>query len=132
MSEILETGANKPQNNKHILGLLAGIGTGIVAGLILAALAALLESEITILVVAGLVLVGYVVSRLVPNQSAMGAITGGLSCTVAFLAYQLFLAMFGYSYEDNFSFWLMLAVAVIYGGIMGYKGKKGFEESNED
>lgn len=127
MSEILETGENKPQNNRHLLGMLAGIGTGIVVGLILAGIGALFQDEYTLVVILGLMLVGFVVSRLVPNKSAMGAITGGLSCAVAFFAYQLFLGLFGYSYAENSTFWIMLVVAVIYGGSMGYKGRKGFE-----
>ena len=128
MSEIFETGENRPQKNRHFLGLLAGIGTGIVVGLILAGIGALLKSEFLILVLLGLIVVGIVVSKLVPNQSAMGAITGVLSCGIAFLAYQFFLALFGYSYSENYVFWIMLAGAIIYGGYMGYRGKKGFEE----
>jgi len=127
MSDYLETGDNNPQTNRHLLGLLAGIGTGIVVGLILAGVGILIKSESTFVVLLGLMLVGFVVSRLVPNKSAMGIITGGLSCIITFFAYQLFLNMFGYSYEDNSSFWIMLAVAAVYGGYMGYKGKKEFE-----
>lgn len=121
------TNGTDSKKNQHFLGLLAGMGTGIVAGLIMAGIGALAEEEYTIVVLLCLMAVGFVVSRLVPNKSAMGAITGGLSCIVAFFAYQIFLGMFGYSYTENSTFWIMLAGAAIYGGVMGYKGKKGFE-----
>lgn len=58
----------------------------------------------------------------------MGAITGGLSTTAAFFAYQVFLGMFGYSYADNLDFWLMLGLAVTIGCIMGCMGKNGYDE----
>ena len=131
MSETFREGSNNSKKNNHFLGLIGGIGTGIVAGLIMAGIGVLFEDEYTLVVILCLMGVGYVVSRFVPNKSPMGAITGGLSCAVAFFAYQIFLGMFGFYYEDNSSFWFMLAVAVVYGGVMGYKGKKGFEEVGE-
>lgn len=123
----METGGGNQQKNRHFLGLMAGMGTGVVAGLIMAGVGALLKEESMLVVVLCLALVGFVVSRLVPNKSAMGAITGGLSCLVAVLAYLFFLSIFAYSYEDSSSIWKTLAIGVFYGGYMGYKGKKGFE-----
>ena len=76
----------------------------------------------------GLVLVGYVVPRFVSYKSPMGAITGAIACGSAFMCYMLFLGMFGYSYEDSYSFWITLVIAVGYGGITGYKG---FEDQIE-
>ena len=129
MSELdVNTSNQKPQKNRHFLGLLAGIGVGLVVGLILAGVGAIFEREIMLVVILGLAAVGYVVAQLVPNKSPMGAITGALACGAAFLFYMLFLGMFGYSYDDDSSFWITLVIAVVYGGVMGYKGKKGFEE----
>lgn len=128
MSETLGEGNTTSKKNNHIGGLFAGIGVGLVSGGILAAIAIGLEQEISILNYAAIALVGYVVSRFVPNKSAMGATTGALACGLAYALYALILIMFGYWYTDGDStFWITLVIAAIWGGSMGYKGKQGFE-----
>lgn len=123
------TNANTSQKNKHFLGFLAGAGTGVVVGGILAAIGIYAEQEFMLLIILGLILVGYVVSRFVPNKSVMGAITGGLACALTYLIYVGIMIFNGYWYADgNSSFWIVLVMSLIYGGSMGYKGKKGFEE----
>ena len=116
------------KKNNHFGGLLAGIGVGILSGGILAAIAIGLEQEISILNYIALGLVGFVVSRFVPNKSAMGAITGATACGLAYAIYAFVLIMCGYWYTDgDSSFWITLVIAVIWGGSMGYKGKQGFK-----
>lgn len=118
------------RKNRHLLGLLAGLGLGLVFGALLAGLSILIKSEITALVLLGVVLVGYVVTRFIPNKSAMGVITGALACGFMYFSYCVVLGLAGYWYEDgNVTFWVMLAFSVIYGGVMGFKGKKGFDEA---
>lgn len=67
-----------PKKNRHFLGLLAGIGMGLVMGAILAGISIALKAEYTYLMLLGIALVGFIVSRFVPNKSVMVAITGGL------------------------------------------------------
>ena len=122
------TNTSTPQKNRHFLGLLAGVGTGAVVGSILAFISIAVGHDLMFPLILGLMLVGYVVSRLVPNKSPMGAITGALACALTYLIYIGIIAINGYWYEDgNSSFWITLILSSIYGGSMGYKGKKGFE-----
>lgn len=122
------TSANSSQKNKHFLGLLAGLGCGTIVGGILALISIYAEQEFMLPIILGLMLVGYVVSRFVPNKSVMGAITGALACALTYLIYIGIMIYNGYWYEDgNSSFWAVLIISTIYGGSMGYKGKKGFE-----
>ena len=122
------TNSNSSQTKKHFLGLLAGVGVGAIVGGILALISIIAEQEFSLPIILGLMLVGYVVSRLVPNKSPMGAITGALACALTYLIYVGIMMFNGYWYVDgNSSFWTTLIFSAIYGGVMGYKGKKGFE-----
>lgn len=131
MSERLYFKEESPKN-KYFRGLIAGVGVGLIVGGILAGISIMIKTEIMYLIIVGLALVGFIVSRFLPNKSAMGIVIGALACGVTFLFYALILLLFGYWYEDgDSSFWFMLILGIIYGGYMGFRGKKGFEEDNE-
>lgn len=132
MSGYLGENNNTSKKNNHFFGLLAGIGVGIVAAIILAVLSMLLETEYLFLDICAIVLVGYVISRFVPNQSGMGFITGALSCGLMYFLHSMICLFAGYWYEDgSYMFWVCLVGSIIYGGVMGYKGKSGFDTEAE-
>lgn len=125
---MIETCNGTPKENRHVLGLLAGIGIGLVVGAILAGISIVLETEVLGVVIGGLVLVGLVVSRFLPNKSVMGFITRALACGITYLFYTFILIWFWYWYADgNWWFWLLLIGSIIYGGLMGYNGREFFE-----
>ncbi len=132
MSDYLGENNNSSRKNNHFLGLLAGVGVGIAAAVVLAVITILLEAEYYILDIIAILAVGYVISRFVPNESGMGFITGAISCGVMYFLFSMICLSYGYWYEDgNYMFWICLIGSIIYGGYMGYKGKSGFDSEAE-
>jgi hypothetical protein len=110
-----------PKKPQYLTAFLAGLGVSVVVAIALAAIGIWLESEFILVLIIGAVLVGIVIHKFVPNKSIGGAILGAILCPATYFMYQIFMAMFGYYYEDGDStFWLMLAGSFVYGAYMGY------------
>lgn len=56
----------------------------------------------------------------VPQNSVIGAIIGAILCPATYLMYQFIMAMYGYYYEADNTFWWMLGGSVIIGAYFGY------------
>lgn len=128
MSDIFEENDNEPRKNRHLLALLSGLGIGLLIGIIIAVLSIVFKREISILVYIGIGLVGITVNKFAPNKSLMGFITGAISCGFMMLSYLFVLGLAGYWYEDGSDLWITTGIAIIFGGIMGYKGNNSSEE----
>ena len=112
---------NKPN---YLIATLAGFGTSVLVAIALTAIGIWLEAEYILVLVIGAVLVGVVIHNFVPNKSIAGAILGAILCPATYILYQVFMAMFGYSYEENDNyFWWMLAGSFIYGAYIGYNNE---------
>lgn len=132
MSEYFGENNTIPKKNNHILGLLAGIGVGIVVAILLAVITILVKAEYYVLDICAILVVGYIISRFVPNKSGMGFITGALSCGIMYFSYSIICLFAGYWYDDgDYMFWIGLIGSIIYGGIMGYRGKSEFDTEAE-
>ncbi len=105
----------------YLMAVLAGLGVSIIVAIVLAAIGIWLESEFAIVLIIGAILVGAVIHKFVPNKSIAGAIIGAILCPTTYFLYQVFMAMFGYYYEDGDTiFWIMLVGSFFYGAYMGY------------
>lgn len=116
-------GKSSEKNQNYLMATLAGFGTSVLVAIALTAIGIWLEAEYILILVIGAVLVGVVIHNFVPNNHDR-SYTWAILCPATYILYQVFMVMFGYSYEENDNyFWWMLAGSFIYGSYMGYNNE---------
>lgn len=104
------------------MAILAGFGASVLVAMALAAIGILFKAEYLLVLCLGAGLVGLVIHNFVPNRSIAGAVLGAILCPATYYIYQLFMALFGYYYEEGGDLFLwMLVGSVVYGAYMGYR-----------
>ena len=114
---------NEPEKKpNYIMAFLAGFGTSVIVGIVLALLGIWAESEYMIALIIGAVIVAAVIKHFVPRQSIGGAIIGAILTPATYFIYQAIMAMNGYAYEKDGEswFWFLLIGSVVLGAFMGY------------
>lgn len=102
--------------NNPLITIAAGAIAAVVVALILAALSIWLESEYSVIMAMGMILVGAAVKATVPEKSVFGGIVGLVMCSVVILLYNFVLESFGYEYIDGDS---TKYVSLVGGAIVG-------------
>ena len=112
----------KPQ---FLMAFLAGLGTSVIVGAILALLGMWLEAEYMLALCIGAIIVGLVITKFVPHKSIGGALIGMILCPATYFIYQMIMAFNGYEYEKDgeTTFWLLLIGSALYGAYIGYNNK---------
>lgn len=106
----------------YMMAFLAGFGTSVIVGIVLALIGIWTESEFMIVLCIGAFIVASVIRNFVPRQSIGGAIIGAILTPATYFIYQVIMAINGYSYEKdgNSWFWFLLIGSVVLGAVMGY------------
>jgi hypothetical protein len=106
----------------YLMAFLAGFGTSVIVGIVIALIGIWTESEYMIVLCIGAVIVASVIKHFVPRKSIGGAIIGAILTPTTYFIYQAIMAFNGYYYEKDGDtwFWFLLIGSVILGGFMGY------------
>lgn len=114
------TSPGRDEKSKYLIALLAGMGVSVIVGIIWAVIGIWLETEYMLVLGIGVAVIAGTIHFCVPENSIIGAIIGAILCPATYLIYQFIMALYGYYYEDNYTFWLMLVGSFIAGAWFGY------------
>ena len=126
-SQFDTTNGNGPEKKpQFLMAFLAGFGTSVIVGVILALFGIWLEAEYMLILIIGAIIVGCVITNFVPHKSIGGALIGMILCPATYFIYQMIMAFNGYEYEKDgeSTFWLLLIGSALWGAYMG-NNKKG-------
>lgn len=114
------------KKTQFLMAFLAGFGTSVIVGVILALFGMWLEAEYMLILIIGAIIVGCVITNFVPHKSIGGALIGMILCPATYFIYQMIMAFNGYEYEKDgeSTFWLLLIGSALWGAYMGYNKKK--------
>ena len=122
-SQFDTTNGNGPEKKpQFLMAFLAGFGTSVIVGVILALFGIWLEAEYMLILIIGAIIVGCVITNFVPHKSIGGALIGMILCPATYFIYQMIMAFNGYEYEKDgeSTFWLLLIGSALWGAYMGY------------
>lgn len=113
------------KKTQFLMAFLAGFGTSVIVGVILALFGMWLEAEYMLILIIGAIIVGCVITNFVPHKSIGGALIGMILCPATYFIYQMIMAFNGYEYEKDgeSTFWLLLIGSALWGAYMGYNKK---------
>ena len=122
-SQFDTTNGNGPEKKpQFLMAFLAGFGTSVIVGVILALFGIWLDAEYMLILIIGAIIVGCVITNFVPHKSIGGALIGMILCPATYFIYQMIMAFNGYEYEKDgeSTFWLLLIGSALWGAYMGY------------